>query len=443
MDPAALHNVLDHSADGIFIWDKNTVLVYANKAALGQNMAEREQLIGHTWEELKDRNLIFGSCTLLAFIEKRVVSGKTIGPSGKEKYITSSPVIDNNGNVEYVISNVRELNSLISDIHKLNIPIGILDEPKKEMLDDQSLCMPSGVHHKRIINFINRMASTKATVLILGESGTGKSEIAKLIHKYSNREKEPFVVVNCGAIPESLLEASFFGYEKGAFTGATSTKMGYFEAADKGTLFLDEIGELSLPMQVKLLRVLQEKKFHRVGGNRDISTDVRILAATNKNLGDMVAAGDFRSDLYYRLNVLQLMIPPLRERKEDLPDLISYFLQHYNQMYSFSKSLSDEVMKKLQDMPWPGNIRELDNMIERLVLLCPTPVITEKYLIEQDDTIYKRKNDLTSLKKAVEDTEKRILQEAYILHKDCRSIAKALDVSYVTVSRKLKQYGIK
>ena len=287
------------------------------------------------------------------------------------------------------------------------------------------------------------MASTKATVLILGESGTGKSEIAKLIHKYSNREKEPFVVVNCGAIPESLLEASFFGYEKGAFTGATSTKMGYFEAADKGTLFLDEIGELSLPMQVKLLRVLQEKKFHRVGGNRDISTDVRILAATNKNLGDMVAAGDFRSDLYYRLNVLQLMIPPLRERKEDLPDLIFYFLQHYNQMYSFSKSLSDEVMKKLQDMPWPGNIRELDNMIERLVLLCPTPVITEKYLIEQDDTIYKRKNDLTSLKKAVEDTEKRILQEAYLLHKDCRSIAKALDVSYVTVSRKLKQYGIK
>ena len=189
------------------------------------------------------------------------------------------------------------------------------------------------------------MASTKATVLILGESGTGKSEIAKLIHKYSNREKGPFVVVNCGAIPESLLEASFFGYEKGAFTGASSTKMGYFEAADKGTLFLDEIGELSLPMQVKLLRVLQEKKFHRVGGNRDISTDVRILAATNKNLGDMVAAGDFRSDLYYRLNVLQLMVPPLRERKEDLPDLISYFLRHYNQMYSFSRRGDEKAAK--------------------------------------------------------------------------------------------------
>ena len=201
MDLATLHNVLDHSADGIFIWDKNTVLVYANKAALGQNMAEREQLLGHTWEELKDKNLIFGSCTLLAFIEN-------------------------------VISNVRELSNLISDIHKLNIPIGILDEPKKETVDNRTLCMPRGVHHKRIINFINRMASTKATVLILGESGTGKSEIAKLIHKYSNREKGPFVVVNCGAIPESLLEASFFGYEKGAFTGASSTKMGYFEAAD-------------------------------------------------------------------------------------------------------------------------------------------------------------------------------------------------------------------
>ncbi len=443
MDLATLCKVLDHSADGIFIWDRDTVLVYANRAALEQNMANKDQLIGHTWEELKDKNLLFGSFVPLAFLEKRVVNAKTIGPSGKEKYITSSPVFDKDGNVEYVIANVRELGSLISDIHKLNIPIGIIDEPKREPVDESSLCMPSGVHHKRIINFINRMAATKATVLILGESGTGKSEIAKLIHKYSNRAKAPFVVVNCGAIPENLLEATFFGYEKGAFTGASSMKMGYFEVADKGTLFLDEIGELSLPMQVKLLRVLQEKKFHRVGGHKDISTDVRILAATNKNLGDMVSAGDFRSDLYYRLNVLQLMVPPLRERKEDLPDLISYFLQHYCQMYSISRSLSDEVMKKLQNMPWHGNIRELDNMNERLVLLCPTPVITEKYLIEQDDTIYKRKHDLVPLKKAVEDVEKRVLQEAYLLHKDCRSIAKALDVSYVTISRKLKQYNIK
>ena len=442
MDYETLCKILDHSPDGIFIWDKDTVLVYANRAALEQNMVNKEEFIGHTWEELKENDHVFGGFVPLAFREKRIMHAKSIGPSGREKYITNTPVFDSEGNVEYVIATVRELETFISDIGKLNIPIGLLNEPRKPPEDERTLCMPSGVHHKRIINFINRMAATTATVLILGESGTGKSEIAKLIHKYSNREKEPFVAVNCGAIPESLLESAFFGYEKGAFTGASSMKMGYFEVANKGTLFLDEIGELSLPMQVKLLRVLQEKKFHRVGGTRDISIDVRILAATNKDLGAMVAAGDFRSDLYYRLNVLQLMVPPLRERQEDMPDLIAYFLNYYNKIYSTSKTMSDGVVKKLMKMPWHGNIRELDNMIERLVLLCPAPVITEKYLIEQDDSIYKNKISLVPLKKAVEDAEKRVLQQAFIMHKDCRSIAKALGVSYVTVSRKLKQYNI-
>lgn len=443
MNYEILCRVLDYYADGIFIWDKNMILVYANDVALAQNKVDRESLIGHTWEELKDKYLLFGNFVPLSFQEKRTVSGKAIGPAGTERYITNTPVFDDNGDIEYVIACVRELKNIISNLEELNIPIGVLDENIQSHHEDRSLCMPNGVHHKRIINFINKMANTRATVLILGESGTGKSEVAKLIHQYSSRNKKPFVSVNCGAIPESLLEAAFFGYEKGAFTGASGMKMGYFEVANEGTLFLDEIGELSLPMQVKLLRVLQEKKFHRVGGTKDIDSDVRILAATNKNLSAMVATGDFRSDLFYRLNVLQITIPPLRERKEELPTLIEYFLQYYNTMYSMNKKLSNDALDRLLNMPWYGNIRELDNMVERLVLLSPGAVISEKYIIEYNDASYTPVHSTISLKEAVENTERRVLQDAFYRYKDCRSIAKALDISYVTVSRKLKQYGIK
>ncbi len=230
-----------------------------------------------------------------------------------------------------------------------------------------------------IKDLIGKVADTQATVLIEGESGTGKEVVARLLHQQSSRANKPFVAVNCAAIPESLLESELFGYERGAFTGAVSRKKGKFEIASGGTLFLDEVGEVSPKIQVKLLRVLQEKNFERVGGNEAIKMDARIIAATNKNLKKSVRDGEFREDLYYRLQVIPVYMPPLRERREDIADLVDYFLKKYAGGRNI-KGLGPEAMALMSRYDWPGNIRELENAIERAVILCSGGVITPKYL---------------------------------------------------------------
>lgn len=235
---------------------------------------------------------------------------------------------------------------------------------------------------KEVYRLAKRVASTSSTILILGESGTGKEVLAKYIHFQSNR-KGPFVAINCAAIPEELLEAELFGYEKGAFTGAIKSKPGKFEIANEGTLFLDEIGELSSKLQAKLLRVLQEKEVERLGGNSPIKVEVRIIAATNKDLEKEVKEGTFREDLYFRLNVIPIKVPPLRERKEDIPLFINFFLRKICEREGIPlKRLSDKALKKLMEYNFPGNVRELENMIERLVIL------TEKDIITEEDLFY-------------------------------------------------------
>lgn len=223
---------------------------------------------------------------------------------------------------------------------------------------------------KRILDVVNKVADSNATVLITGESGTGKELIANALHFGSNRNPKPYVKINCGALPENLLESELFGHERGAFTGAVSKKIGRFELADGGTLFLDEVGELTPSIQVKLLRVLQEKEFERVGGTDTIKADVRILAATNRNLLDMVKKGEFREDLFYRLNVIPIEIPSLRERKEEIPSLIKFFINRYStNIKKDGIEFSDEALEALVNYKWIGNIRELENFIERLVIL--------------------------------------------------------------------------
>ena len=227
-----------------------------------------------------------------------------------------------------------------------------------------------------IFEMIRRVGPSKSTVLVTGESGTGKELIARAIHQNSPRREAAFVAVSCGAIPENLLESELFGYMKGAFTGAAANKIGLFELADRGTLFLDEIGELPLLIQVKLLRVLQERQFKRVGGTKDISVDVRIVAATNRDLQKMVAENSFRKDLYYRLNVIPIHLPPLRDRQEDIPLLAKFFLEKYNQEIGrHFTHIADDAMTKLLGYEWPGNIRELENVIERAVALEAEPAI--------------------------------------------------------------------
>jgi Nif-specific regulatory protein len=225
---------------------------------------------------------------------------------------------------------------------------------------------------------IEQVAGTDATVLLLGESGTGKELFARALHLSSPRRDQPFVKVNCGAIPENLFESELFGYEKGAFTGASTTRAGYFEQAHGGTLFLDEIGELPLAMQVKLLRVLQEKSLQRVGGRRETAIDVRIVAATNLDLQQQVAAGRFRLDLYYRLNIIPIRLPALRERREDIRPLVRHLLNLICQSYQRNVGLTPEAMERLVDYPWPGNIRQLRNVLERLVLLSEGPAISAR-----------------------------------------------------------------
>ena len=234
---------------------------------------------------------------------------------------------------------------------------------------ERQLVGTSGPMNK-VYELVGRIAATKTNVLIVGESGTGKELVARAVHSESDRAEAPFVALNCAAIPENLLESELFGHVKGAFTGAVGNKPGLFEAADAGTLFLDEVGELSLPLQVKLLRAIQEKTIRRVGGNSDRRVDVRIVAATNRRLEDEVAAGRFREDLYYRLNVIQLELPPLRDRMEDLPLLVHHFVEKFSrELGKAVRGVSEEAMARLRAHNWPGNVRELENGIERAVAL--------------------------------------------------------------------------
>ncbi|MDN5379103.1 sigma-54-dependent Fis family transcriptional regulator [Thermodesulfobacterium sp.] len=243
---------------------------------------------------------------------------------------------------------------------------------------------------KEVYQLAKKVAPSNSTVLILGESGTGKEVLAKYIH-FNSKRQGPFVAINCAAIPEELLEAELFGYEKGAFTGAIKTKPGKFEIANKGTLFLDEIGDLSAKLQAKLLRVLQERQVERLGGEQPIKVDVRIIAATNKDLEKEVEAGRFREDLFYRLNVIPIKIPPLRKRKEDIVLLANFFLKKVCEREGVPlKRLSEKTVQRLLDYRWPGNVRELENLVERLVIL------TDKEIIEPEDLSYPFGSSLTS-----------------------------------------------
>ncbi len=256
-------------------------------------------------------------------------------------------------------------------------------EHEKELLDDQleenrhfGLLVGSSPAMQHIYKLIQQVANTKTNVLITGESGTGKELIARAIHQESDRRDQPFVVINCGGIPETLMESELFGHKKGSFTGATHDKKGLFEIAHKGTLFLDEIGVISLPIQVKLLRAVQEKVFKAVGANEDISVDIRIVSATNKNLEKEIIGGNFREDLFYRLNVIEIRVPPLRERKADLRTLAQHFLEKYSrEMGKEISKFSSYAIELLNKYDFPGNIRELENLLERSVALSTTNII--------------------------------------------------------------------
>jgi TyrR family helix-turn-helix protein len=302
---------------------------------------------------------------------------------------------------------------------------------------------------RNLIDMVIRLATVGSTVLITGESGTGKELIAETIHSNSARKDKPLIKVNCGAIPENLLESELFGYEGGAFTGAKKEgKPGVIELAAGGTLFLDEIGEIPFNLQVKLLRFLQSKEFTRVGGESSITVDVRIVTATNRHLLEMVQQKQFREDLYYRLNVVPVQVPALRERKEDIPALVAHFLQVFNRKYNMNKKISPGVVDNLMRYDWPGNVRELENLIERMVVITIKDIITTadlpSHLCDSTDlnSPYVMVSGIVPLREAVESVEKQLLEKAYAKYKTTRQMAKELKVDASTVVRKAAKYKI-
>ncbi len=302
---------------------------------------------------------------------------------------------------------------------------------------------------EEVMGLVARAAPSQATVLIRGESGTGKELIANAIHYASGRSGRPMVKVSCSAIPEALLESELFGHERGAFTGAAQKRIGRFEEADGGTIFLDEIGDLSPSIQVKLLRILQEKEFQRLGSNVTLRTDVRVLAATHRNLEEEMKKGQFREDLYYRLNVISIHLPPLRERREDIPFLIDHFLKKYSKENQKKVSdISKEARTLLLRHPYPGNVRELENLIERAVVLCRGEVVTTQdlpfHFREEKSEVWERSRGEKSLPSSLEEIERELILRALYGHQGVQTkAAEKLGISERVLRYKIKKYGIR
>ncbi|TDI82720.1 MAG: sigma-54-dependent Fis family transcriptional regulator [Caldithrix sp.] len=309
---------------------------------------------------------------------------------------------------------------------------------------------------QEVFRSLERVIETNVTVSIQGESGTGKELLARSIHFNGRRKQKPFVAVNCAAIPESLLESEFFGHEKGAFTGAIARRVGKFEQADGGTIFLDEIGDMPYSTQVKILRVLQERRFQRVGGTETVEVDVRVISATNKNLEEEMKQGNFREDLYYRINVYPIFVPPLRRRREDIPALAAFFLEKFNKEYRRKiKAILPQTLDYLMNYEWPGNVRELENILERSFLHASDGVLAAEHLPititslkedwHQDDSFIDLKKvvSLTKQITPMKDLEKEVLQQALKLtNYNMSSAALELGIGRTTLYRKLEKYGI-
>lgn len=444
-----LKSVIDSSYDAIFVCDHNAVGLMMNEAYTRMTGVKPDELIGKKMEDLVKEGIISSSATLKVLEEKRSV---TIVQSvkGKELLVTGNPVFNEKGEITHVVSNLRD----ISELNRLREEIKENRELKERYLNELKRMKQKELEELHLdgviaqsdeiieaLNLAKKLAKVDTTVLLLGESGVGKEVFANIIQSASPRANKPYIKVNCAAIPEHLLESELFGYERGAFTGAYELKKGYFEQADGGTIFLDEIGEMSLELQAKLLRVLQNYEIVRVGSTKPIKVDVRVISATNRDLEKMVEEGKFRNDLFYRLNVVPIRIPPLRERKADIPPLAYSFLNKINKRYGLNKRFSVDVIEQFERYDWPGNIREMENLIERLVITSDDDIITIENL--PDHLLGVEELPRTkSLKDTLEQVERKIIRDAIKKYKTTRKAAEALGVSQSTIVKKMKRLNI-
>src|SRR5690625_52390 len=448
-----LSAAIDNSYDGIYITDHQGITLKTNAAIERLTGIPKEYYIGKNVDSLISRGILKESVTHRVVKQRRTVSIVEKNFEGKEILLTGTPLFNENGEVEKIVTNIRDLsdlNELQAEIRKVRKQNEAYRKELSKLKKEKHVIQGAIVNNdqmKEIYETAERIANIDVTILITGETGVGKDVLAKYIYEKSERSKKgEYIKVNCGAIPADLLESELFGYEAGAFTGANPKgKVGLFEAANDGVLFLDEIGELPLNLQVKLLRVLQEGEIQRIGGVKTKKVDTRIIAATNRDLMSMVKKGEFREDLYYRLNVIPLDIPPLRKRRDDILPLTDFFLNEVNEKYKMQKVFSNDLKKYFYSYDWPGNVRELANLVERLVVTTLGDEIRaddlpEKYV--ENDKNPDQLHSIRPLKEAVELAEKRVLSLAIEQCNSTYEVARLLEVSQPTVVRRLKKYGI-
>ncbi|MEN1935563.1 sigma 54-interacting transcriptional regulator [Paenibacillus sp. 102] len=448
-----LHAILSSIYDEILVVNHKGELIRYSETVIndfwGGNLKD---LLGKNLLDLEKKGLFSPSVTRLVLEQKKKVSIVQETKNGRKILAVGNPVFNEGGELHRIIiasRDITEATRLKTELHEIK---KISEQYKKELdsfknkdrfLKKLIYCSPK---MEQIINQAKKIADFSSNVLISGESGVGKEVIAQAIHQLGSRSSKPFLKLNCGAIPETLLESELFGYTKGAFTGADKNgKEGYFKRADQGILFLDEIGEMPLHLQVKLLRVLQEQEVIPIGSTIPTKINVQIIAATNKRLEKMVEAGTFREDLFYRLNVIPLQVPPLRERMEDVPILAFHFLQQLNEKYNKNYHLTPDALNLLEFYSWPGNVRELQNMIERLVVSADDSVIDAEFVSKFLTPGYDFKKSkpvitrVLPLQEALHSVEEQLILLAMKQYKTTTKAAKALGISQSSVSRKYQK----
>lgn len=442
-----LLQMLNQMNEGFLLSDLSGRVFYANESVERISGVERDKIIGKTPDEMFEDGVIIHQSTKV-HPDGPITMIHRIS-TGKEIFITSRPFYDEKQRIICFIANYQEFNA-IDYLYRTHRDW----ENKQRKNENKKEESYTNVNHENWIGNSNktvtikkrveRVAKTEAIVLISGESGVGKEIVANNLHKLSYRKEKPYIQINCGAIPEELMEAELFGYEKGAFTGASVNKKGLLEAANGGTILLDEIGEMPLSLQVKLLRTIQTMRITPIGGTTEKKLDLRFIAATNKDLKNEVKQGNFREDLYYRLNVVPIHVDPLRKRREDILPLTMFFLRKFNGKYKKNKSFSPETLQVFQDFDWPGNVRQLENLIERLV------IIVEKNIISPYDLPKKFKvvdnvstEEVLPLHVVREEAEMRMIRLAINKYGSIRKAASHLKVNHSTIVRKMQKYHMR
>jgi transcriptional regulator with PAS, ATPase and Fis domain len=430
--------ILDYSSDEIYVMDSETRIVYVNKVCEKHYGLKMADVIGKLNDELFNKGYWSPSIVPEVFNSKEPVSLRQQTYIGAELLTRAIPILNEAGEIEYIVTTATELKSFNRLIMKR-------EQQEEEVTNNSpaNTIITNSEKVKSILKFCKKVAPTDSTILIHGESGTGKGVVAHHLHSISKRKDGPFLTVNCAAIPADLLESELFGYTNGSFTGAIKGgKTGLLEAAHNGTIFLDEIGELALPLQAKVLQVIQDKQFIPIGSNESKTVDIRIITATNQNLLEMVENKTFREDLYYRLNVIDIHMPPLSDRKEDIVPLTYNFLNSFNHKYNMNKLISEECLNMLFYYSWPGNVRQLENLIERLV-------ITSDSLIAVDDLpeVIRECVENTaglihphSLDDALNEVTRTLVRKSYQKNSSSRAVAKDLNISQSKASRLIREF---